>query len=133
MSTVHVAPGRLARAAVLRAALVLVGTYVGLLGAVVHRLRADAGVIVLPWGLVLALVTTALVAWSAGRLVPVGAAWVAVGWTLVLVLQGLGGAGSYLVGSDAWGWAFLGGGLVVLTVVILLGPRRGARPPRLGR
>lgn len=115
-----------------RLGVVLVGVYVGLLGAVVHRLRSDAGPVEVPWGLLLGLVTAVVLAWTAARLVRAGAGWFALGWTSVLLLQGLGGDGSYLVGSDGWGWAYMGIGLSALVLVVVLGPGRHRRPPRVG-
>ncbi|KQY59946.1 hypothetical protein ASD11_10600 [Aeromicrobium sp. Root495] len=125
--------GPAARAVAARLAVVLVGLYVGVLGAVMHRARLDDGPLVLPWGLVLGLGAAALLAWTASLLVRAGAAWFALGWTAVLLLQGLGGAGSYLVGSDGWGWAFMGLGLSLLVLVVVLAPGRHRRPPRLVR
>lgn len=124
--------GSVPAAAAARLGIVLLGVYVGLLGAVVHRLRLDAGPLVVPWGLVLGLVTAVLLAWTAARLVRAGAGWFALGWTSVLLLQGLGAAGSYLVGSDGWGWAYMGIGLAALVLVVILAPGRHRRPPRVG-
>lgn len=105
----------------------VLGLLVGLHGAVVHRLDSSVAGVDLPWGLVLALVTSGLVAWAAAVAVPVGAAWFGLGWTLALVAQQVVGSGSYLVAGDALGWTFMGGGLGVLVVVAArLSPR--ARP-----
>ena len=126
-------PGASVLAVAARLAVVVLGLYTGVLGAAVHRQRTDLGVLVLPWGLVLGVLAAALVAAAAGRLVRAGGAWFGLGWTLVLLLQGLGGSGSYLVGSDGWGWAFMLVGLGAVLAVVVLDQVRHRAPPRLGR
>ncbi|GAA2083028.1 hypothetical protein GCM10009821_25020 [Aeromicrobium halocynthiae] len=107
--------------------MVVLGLVVGLHGAVVHRLASPVVGVDLPWGLLLALVATGLVAWAAAVAVPVGAAWFGLGWTLALVAQQGAGAGSYLVAGDALGWTFMGGGLaLIVAVAARLSPQ--ARP-----
>lgn len=116
-----------------RLAIVVLGLYTGVLGAAVHRQRTDVGPLVLPWGLLLGVLAAALAAAAAGRLVRAGGAWFGLGWTLVLLLQGLGGAGSYLVGSDGWGWSFMLVGLAAVLAVVVLDQVRHRAPPRLSR
>lgn len=110
-----------------RLVVAVLGLVVGLHGAVVHRLGSTAAGVEIPWGLLLALATTGLVAWAASAWVPVGAAWFGLGWTLALVAQQSLGSGSYLVAGDGLGWTFMAGGLAVVVVVAArLSPR--ARP-----
>jgi hypothetical protein len=115
-----------------RALLVVLGVLTALAGAVVHRHVSGLGPVALPWGLASALWTTAAVAWAASGLVRAGAAWVALGWTAVVLLQQSVRPGSYLVAGDVVGWSFMGGGLLVLAGIVVLHPagRRGARSSR---
>ncbi|MEH3034030.1 MAG: hypothetical protein PGN07_08305 [Aeromicrobium erythreum] len=110
-----------------RLGVVVLGLLVGVLGAVEHRQRTDLGGIDLPWGLVLALGAAWCVALAADRLVVLGSAWFTVGWGSVLLLQQLGGDGSYLVADDGLGWAFMVGGLAGLVLVVVWASRRDAR------
>jgi hypothetical protein len=104
-----------------RAGLVVLGAYVGFLGAVVHRHVWRAGGVDWPWGLLLAVVVTYLVALAVDRLMPVGAAWFGLGWAIVLMLQQLSPGGSYLIAADWLGWSFTIGclGAIVLGLVRL--------------
>ncbi len=97
----------------------LLGVLVGVLAAVEHRQRDVVLGVDVPWGLVLGLGCSWLVAVAAGRVVRTGTAWFTMGWCLVPVLQQVSGDGSYLVADDGLGWAFLGlgvGGLVLAVV-----------------
>lgn len=102
------------------------GLYVCLLGAVTHRHVWVAGGVTWPWGLVLAIAVTCVVAVAAGLLVHTGSAFFALGWAAGLLALQWSPGGSYLIASDWLGWAFtavsLGG--IVLAMV---------RPPRLGQ
>jgi hypothetical protein len=107
-----------------RAVLLLLGAYVGVVGALVHRHTWRVGGIDWPWGLVLAVVATYVLVLAAGMSLPVGGAWFALGWGAALVVQQLAPGGDYLVAADGLGWSYVGAGLgaIVLGVV---------RPPRL--
>lgn len=106
-----------------RVGVLVLGAWTGVVGALVHRMRADLGGVEVPWGLLAALLVTTLVALACERLVRVGAAWCGLGWTLVLLAQQVGTSGSYLVAADAPGWWFMGGGLGVFVAVLALAPR----------
>lgn len=102
-----------------RVGLVLLGSYVSLAGALVHRHRIELLGVTWPWGLVLALVATGAVAIAAGRFRPVGGSWYALGWTLMLIVQSLALGGSYLVAEDWLGWSYTGLGLGVVGFVLV--------------
>ncbi|MET0952757.1 MAG: hypothetical protein ABWX57_05685 [Aeromicrobium sp.] len=108
-----------------RAALLLLGAYVCVLGAFVHRHVWFAGGTTWPWGLVLVIGVTFLVARAAEQTQRVGAAWFALGWGAVLMGLQYSPGGSYLVASDRVGWTFTAGCLGAIVVTVL-------RPPRLG-
>ncbi|RYY45321.1 MAG: hypothetical protein EON53_10870 [Actinomycetales bacterium] len=112
-----------AAAALARLVVVLLGVWVGVLGSLVHRTTVEVMGADRPGGLVLSLVTVALVAVACGFAVRVGAAWFGLGWTLVLLLQQLQPSGSYLVAADAIGWTWMIGGLGVCAAAVLLAPR----------
>jgi hypothetical protein len=107
----------------MRVALLVVGAYVGFLGAFVHRHEWRAGGAVWPWGLVLSVAVTALVAVAAARLHRVGAAWFALGWGLALMVPMLGASGSYLVADDWLGWTYALAGAGAIGGVLFLLPR----------
>jgi hypothetical protein len=109
-----------------RAGLVVLGAYVGVIGAIVHRHVWWAGGVQWPWGLVLVAAATYAVAFASGRVVPVGAAWFGIGWAVVLMAQQLVPGDSYLVASDWLGWSYTIACLGVIIVAV-------ARPPRLER
>lgn len=109
-----------------RAALVVLGLYVSLVGAVVHRHVWVAGGVDWPWGAVLAAAVTYVVAVAAGRVVRVGAAWFALGWAAGLLALQWSPGGSYLVATDWLGWAFTLATLGVVVLAVL-------KPPRLGQ
>lgn len=106
-----------------RAGVTALGVWTGLVGALVHRAGLDVAGVQVPWGLLAALLVTALVAIACDGLVRVGAAWCGLGWTLVLMGQQVGTSGSYLVAGDALGWWFMGAGLGVFVAVLALAPR----------
>lgn len=102
-----------------RLGLVLLGAYVALVGAVVHRHRVELLGVVWPWGLALALVATVAVALAAGQVGRVGATWFALGWAVVVMGQSLSPRGSYLVAADWLGWAYTLIGLGSLGAIIV--------------
>jgi hypothetical protein len=109
-----------------RAALVVLGAYVGVMGAFVHRHMWRSQGVEWPWGLLLAIAATYAVVLAADRLAPVGGAWFGLGWAIMLMAQQFSPGGSYLIASDWVGWSFTIGclGAIVAGVV---------RPPRLGQ
>jgi len=111
---------------VIRIGLLLIGAWTGLVGMLVHRQATVAGGVVWPWGLVLVLIVTAAVVHAANGLFRVGAAWFALGWALILMLERIIGGTSYLVATDWVGWTFMLGGLGVITVEVARGSRLGA-------
>lgn len=104
----------------LRAVLVVVGAYVCLLGAVVHRQVWVAAGVTWPWGLVVSVVVIALVAVAAGDMTRIGGAWLALGWAGALLLLQWSQGDSYLVASDWLGLAFTAAslGVIVLAVTV---------------
>jgi hypothetical protein len=102
-----------------RLGLVLLGAYVAVIGAVVHRHRVELLGVAWPWGLALALLATAAVAVAAGRVGRIGETWFALGWAVVILAQSLAPGGSYLVADDWLGWAYslLGMGSLGLIIV----------------
>lgn len=107
----------------LRAALVLLGAYVCLLGAVLHRQLLGIGGIDWPWGLLVVVALTCLVTVAAGRLTTSGGAWIAVGWAAALLGLQWSPGGSYLVASDWLGTSFMLGGLGGIVLCVALRPR----------
>ncbi len=94
-----------------RAALVVVGAYLCVVAAIVHRNTSDFAGIQVPWGLVVALAATVAVVWSATRFVPVGGAWLGLGWAAMLTVLQMSPGGSYLVATDWLGLTFAAGSL----------------------
>ena len=106
-----------------RLALVLLGAYVGVIGAVVHRHRTELLGVHWPWGLVLALAATAAVALGAGRLGRMGETWFALGWAVVILGQSLSPTGSFLLAADWLGWAYALVGIGSLGAIIVRNSR----------
>lgn len=106
-----------------RAALVVLGAYVCVIGAVVHRHTWPAGGTSWPWGLVVVVAATWAVARAADLVTRVGAAWFALGWALALLGLQYSPGGSYLVASDWLGLAFSAGSLGVIVLVVVKPPR----------
>lgn len=82
------------------------------------------------WGLVLGLAAALVtLAWLPAGPLRLG---FAAGWLLVVSRAALTlPAGDYLIASDAAGWSFLAGSLVlVVAALATLGPRSGGRPAR---
>ena len=119
----------LGRTVAVRAGLVLAGVLTALAGTLVARASAVVGSTVLPWGLILTLVTTLAVARAGAALsgfggaVAVGAGWFVTVAAFVLVSPG----GDQLIGSDWTGLGFMGLGVVVVGAVVI---REMARPLR---
>ncbi len=107
----------------IRLGLVLLGGFVGLAGAVVHRHQSELLGVVWPWGLMLALMAAAAVAMAAGNLHRLGEAWFTIGWGLVLLIQPWSPGGSYLVADDWLGWSFSIGGMGALGLVVVRNSR----------
>jgi hypothetical protein len=102
---------------------VVLGAYVCLLGAVLHRQAWRAADVSWPWGLAAVLVLTLLVTLAANGLSRVGGAWFALGWAVALLALQWSPGGSYLVASDWVGLTFTGGGLGVIVLGISMRPR----------
>lgn len=102
----------------------LVGGYVCLLGAFTHRHAWVGADITWPWGLVLTIAVTYVVAVAAELVVRTGSACIALGWATVLLALQLSPGGSYLVASDWLGWIFTGVSLGAIVLAMV-------RPPRL--
>lgn len=107
----------------LRAALVVLGAYVCLLGAVLHRQVWRADDVSWPWGLVVVIAVTGLVTVAANGLARVGGAWLALGWAAALLALQWSPGGSYLVASDGLGMTFTAGCLGVIVLCVALRPR----------
>jgi hypothetical protein len=110
---------------VLRVALVVVGAYVCLLGAVVHRQVWVVGGATWPWGLVAVIGVTALVTVAAGHVTRIGGAWIALGWAGALLSLQWSPGGGYLVASDGLGIAFTVGCLGVIVLAVTVRTRLG--------
>lgn len=106
-----------------RAALALLGAYVCVLGVVVHRHSTEVAGLTVPWGLLLGLAATFAVAVAATHWVPLGGAWIALGWTVTLLLQEIAASGSVVVAGDGVGWGFMLGCLALLAVAVVRAPR----------
>lgn len=94
-----------------RLGLLLLGAWVGVLGMLVHRQSVFAGGLTWPWGLIVVLAVTVVVARASSGLQRVGAAWFALGWVAILMIERLVGGDSYLVATDWVGWTFMLGSL----------------------
>ena len=109
----------------LRAGLAVLGAYVCLLGAVVHRQIWRAADITWPWGLVAIVVVTSLVTVAANGVIPLGGTWVALGWAVALLSLQWSPGGGYLVASDWLGLSFTVGCLGGIVLCVALRPRVG--------
>jgi hypothetical protein len=109
----------------LRPLLVVVGAYVCLLGAVVHRQVWVAAGVAWPWGLVAAVAITTLVTVAAGDATRIGGAWLALGWAGALLSLQWSPGGSYLVASDWLGLVFTGASLGAIVIAVTLRTRLG--------
>jgi hypothetical protein len=99
----------------LKAACLLLGVAVALGALAVHRSTA-------PFGLVLAVGTTYVVAWWLATRTPVGTVLYVAGWLGVLGMALAGRPeGDYVIASDVRGWSMIvaGLGLVVVALVSL--------------
>jgi hypothetical protein len=103
-----------------RAALVIVGVYLCLVGALVHRQAAYIHGVTWPWGLVLVLAATVAVVRAAMGFSRLGAAWLGLGWAFALTGLQLWykfwPGHSYLVTTDWLGWGFTAGCLGAIVV-----------------
>jgi Family of unknown function (DUF6113) len=116
-------PGSPARKAAVAVAAALVGVVVGLAAGVVHRQAVRPADVLLPWGLVLALVTMFAVTVVAGRIAQgPGAIGVAVGWAVtLLLLQQVRPEGDYVFASDFLGNAYVFGGMLTIVLAVVRG------------
>lgn len=115
-----------------RLLIALVGGYVSVLGAFLHRMQWETPVSV-PWGMAVALVAVGLMAVVSNHLVVSGAAWFAMGWTAFVLVQGMNSSGSYLIGSDVWGWTYMALGVLIMIAITILNPGRRVRANRVTR
>lgn len=106
-----------------RAGLAVLGVYVCLLGAVVHRQVWRAVDVTWPWGLVVVVVVTFVVTLAATRVMYLGGAWLALGWAAGLLALQWSPGGGYLVASDWLGVSFTVGCLGVIVLCVVLRPR----------
>jgi len=106
-----------------RAGLAILGVYVCLLGAVVHRQVWRAADVTWPWGLIAVVVVTGLVTIAAGRALTLGGAWLALGWAVGLLALQWSPGGGYLVASDGLGLSYTAGCLGVIVLCVALRPR----------
>lgn len=106
-----------------RVALALLGAYVCLLGAIVHRHVWRAADVTWPWGLVAVVLVTCLMTIAANQVLRLGGAWLALGWAAGLLALQWSPGGGYLVASDWLGTSFTVGCLGVIVVCVLLRPR----------
>lgn len=124
-------PGEGIRLLAVPAALLL-GAVVAVFALAAHRDAARLGDLQLPWGLVLAVVgsalpSLALTAERAGR--PAVAAYGA-GWCVVVfVLVGGRNEGDYVVAGDGRGWGFLGIASLAVVAVTMWGLASGGAAP----
>lgn len=107
----------------LRVALVALGVYVCLLGAVLHRQVWHAGGVDWPWGLVVAIAVTGVVTIAANGVLRIGGAWIGLGWAVGLLALQWSPGGGYLVASDWLGQAFTMGSLGSIVVGVALRPK----------
>jgi len=106
-----------------RAGLLVLGVWTGIVGMLVHRQAFTTGDLTWPWGLLAVVAVTWAVARSAGQVQRVGAAWFALGWAAVVLLEQVLGGDSYLVATDWVGWAFMLGCLGVTALEVLRASR----------
>ena len=100
---------------------VLVGALVGVAALAVQRHAVWLGGWPLPWGALLSVAAPTAVG-LALRARPAQLHGFLFGWLLmVLGALGDGPGGDFLLMSDVLGWGFLGGSLLLITVVLLLG------------
>jgi hypothetical protein len=108
-----------------RAGLAVLGAYVCLLGAVLHRQVWRAADVTWPWGLVAVVAVTFVVTLAAGQVMRLGAAWVALGWAAGLLALQWSPGGGYLVASDWLGFSYTVGCLGGIVLCVVLRPRLG--------
>jgi len=100
-----------------------VGLATAVCGLVTYRHVWRDGPVPLPWGLVLALVTVAVVVRAAGLVAgPPALVGVAGGWFgAVLWLQTPGPGGDFLLVSDALGYGYLYAGMLLVVLAVVAG------------
>jgi len=114
-------------------AAVLLGAAVAVLALAAHRDAARLGGLLVPWGLALAVLGSALpgVALTAERAGRAVVAAYGAGWCLVvLALVGGRGEGDYVVAADGRGWGFLAVASLAVVAVTMWGITAGGRSPK---
>jgi Family of unknown function (DUF6113) len=109
----------------------LLGAVVALAATAVHRVDSHLRGVVLPWGLVLGLVTSLVVGLAARYLLgQAGGVCLGAGWLSLFAWLTLGRPeGDFVIASDGLGWAMLILGLVTMAVLFAITLRRPS-PPR---
>ena len=110
-------------------AALLLGVVVAVFALAAHRDAARLGDLQLPWGLVLAVLGSALpsLALTAERAGRSAVAAYGAGWCLtVFVLVGGRDEGDYVVAADGRGWGFLGIASLAVVAVTMWGIASGA-------
>lgn len=108
-----------------QAALALLGLYVCFTATIAHRHTTVVSGVDVPWGLLLALFGTFVIARAIDPLARLGSAFFALGWAVGLTVPMFSPGGSYLVAEDWLGLTFMFGSVGVLALAVL----RGSRTP----
>ncbi|MEO6606009.1 MAG: hypothetical protein ABIN55_10385 [Aeromicrobium sp.] len=106
-----------------RITLVIVGAYLCVIAALVHRHSDEIAGVRVPWGLILALASSLAVVLAASEWMRVGGAWLGLGWAGMLTALQLSPGGSYLVATDRVGLTFAAGSLALIVWGALRSPR----------
>ncbi len=106
-----------------RIVLVVVGAYLCVIAAIVHRHSDEIVGFQVPWGLVIALAASLAVVVAASEWMRVGGVWLGLGWAAMLTALQLSPGGSYLVATDWMGLTFAAGSLALIVWGALRTPR----------
>lgn len=106
-----------------QAALFFLGLYVCFIATIAHRHTTVISGVDVPWGLLLALVGAYAIARAIDPWVRLGTAFFGLGWAVGLTAPMFSPGGSYLLAQDWLGLSFLLGGLGVLALAVVRGPR----------